>query len=379
MSSHFFPDVVFPSSASLNQFKGDFETFSPRKRRRLNPVPAAAGVPLHRGLVCSRDFGFRGHRQTLGAAAGLFWEHFSMLYSVLQVAASRVGVGGRKGENCRISRIFWTGCTECPGNGASLGWVELALPKIPHSKSPITGFWTVPNTLGSFRGSHEPCGWQARVTFGCVGATGAAGACEQPGVLAVAVWCWWRLPCPSTTLGTHWELDRPPGPSGGVAAPKAPGAGTPKVPCPAGRSRMWERGSGGQQGLGGQRGRAGSRSRGSPGGPEGSGPGPRAAPPGKPPRHRGATCNAPPRPLRRDRAHRWPYMANVGVTKAVPRWHWRGGARRGRGRGAGSRLKAAPGGVGAAAGSGFRYRPGDTGRTLGTPGLAKPGPAQPPP
>lgn len=209
-------------------------------------------------------------------------------------------------------------------------------------------------------------GAQSRITLGCVGATssqecwgwqpGAGGVCPVP----VQRWALTgSCISPPDVLAGRQLLKRQKCP----AQPGAPGCG---------RGVGWSARSGWAAGAGGapgeHRGSGGQRPRDPERPLRGS---PRA--PGRP------RANPRPRPLHRDRAHRWPYMENMGVAKAVPRWHWRGGARRGRGgarrgrgQGAGSRLKAAAGGgLGVAAGSGFRYRLGDTGRTLGTPGLPK--------
>lgn len=103
MSSHFFPDVVFPSSASLNQFKGDFEAFSPRKPRRLNPMPAAAGALLRRGLVCSRDFGFRGHPINPGSSSRGFLG--TLLAALFGVAGGCVRGGCLRMERGKLPNI----------------------------------------------------------------------------------------------------------------------------------------------------------------------------------------------------------------------------------------------------------------------------------
>lgn len=143
---------------------------------------------------------------------------------------------------------------------SGLGSVELALPKIPHSKSPMTGFWmvkvgscSVSNTLRSFRSSQIQVSWgspRSHHPRGSVGTTGAAGACEEPGVLWVALWYWWRLSCPSRALGTsaaraHRTVWR-----GG--SPQSVGHWYPKSPVPS--VGGGQRCPSGQRGPGGQRG-----------------------------------------------------------------------------------------------------------------------------
>lgn len=126
---------------------------------------------------------------------------------------------------------------------SGLGSVELALPKIPHSKSPMTGFWmvkvgscSVSNTLRSFRSSQIQVSWGSPRSHHPRGSVGTTGQLELAKSQECCAWL-------SGTGGVcpvpveHWahRLPEPTGLSGGVAAPKASGTGTPRVPCP-----VWE-------------------------------------------------------------------------------------------------------------------------------------------